>query len=293
MRFRDFFLKQEPLGEEFESTLYDNLWELYEGGNALKNVSKITQTEVRDTTPDLLKKIQKALGLKSGQVKLIGSGGKKPNDDDLSSDLDVAVETTPENVQEHLSELASGGISRVMKGINVYSFAHDLGNKLVQVDLIPVNNINFAEWSYQANEKDLADGLKGAHRNELFFAIAKYMPQKITKKDAAGEPLTLHRNFYDLSRGLMTGVKTRVKENGKVVKNFTTKDKKVVTDDPVKVVKLMFGDHVTPEQASTFEGTLEAIRSPEFINRDKVIDIVKQASEGIKNKGLKVPSSLN
>lgn len=258
----------------------------------MKGVSEITQAEVREVAPELIKNIQSILSLSPSKVKLIGSAGKKPQDSDLSGDLDVAVECDPNVIDEHLKELAGNHSSRIMKGIGVFSFAYPVGDKLVQVDLMPVNNINFAEWSYQANPVDLADGLKGAQRNELFFAIAKYMPQTILKKDDKGEPLEVKRYFYDLARGLMVGVRSRVNVKGKVGKNFATIEKKVVSDDPTKVTKLMFGPGVTPKQVSTFEGTLKAIRSPKFLHAEKYEDILKQAHLGIKNKKLKVPTSL-
>ena len=263
-----------------------------EGGKALKGVSKITQLEVRKIAPDLLAHIANTLGLSVSKVKLIGSAGKKPQDSDLSGDLDIAVQCDSETVEKHLKELAGNHPSRIMKGIGVQSFAIDVGNKLVQVDLMPVDNIQFAEWSYQANPRDIEQGLKGAQRNELFFAIAKYMPQEILKKGDDGEPIEVKRYFYDLARGVMTGTRTRINAKGKVGKNFATKDKKVLSSDPAKICKLLFGAGVTPEQTSTFDGTLKAIKSPKFVHADKQDDILKQAITGINNKKLKVPASL-
>jgi len=263
---------------------------LLEGGNAIKSVSKITQSEVRVSIPDLLKKIQKVLDLPSGKVKLIGSAGKKPNPSDLSGDLDIAVECDPSLVEAHLKEFSDN--NRVMKNIGVFSFAYDIGNKLVQVDLMPVKDIKFAEWSFQANEEDLNQGLKGAQRNELFFAIAKHMPQEILRKDKHDEPLEVKRYFYDLARGLMTGTRSRVNTKGKVGKNFATVDKKVISTDPENICKLMFGKDITPKQCSTFDGALKAINSDSFPFIDKREDILKLTLKGIKNKNLKVPKSL-
>lgn len=265
---------------------------LLEGGKAIKGVSKITQAEVKATTPDLLKTIGDVLELSSTKIKLIGSAGKKPQDSDLSGDLDIAVEIDPGLVEKHLKKLAGVNEYRVMRGINVFSFAHPVGDKLVQVDLIPVDNINFAEWSYQANSADLAQGLKGAQRNELFFAIAKHMPQEVLKSGDDGEPVEIKRYFYDLSRGVMTGTRSRINAKGKVGKNFATVDKKVLSNDPVKICQLLFGKGVTPEQASTFDGTLKAIKSPKFPHREKTKEILQCTLIGIKNKGLKIPHSL-
>ena len=264
---------------------------LFEGGNALKGVKPITQLEVRKYIPELLKNIQDILGLSTNKVKLIGSAGKKIDDEDLSGDLDIAVECDPELVDKNLKELAGKQSSRIMKGIGVFSFATEINDKLVQVDLMPVDNINFAEWSFQANTADIEQGLKGAQRNELFFAIAKNMPQEIMKKKD-DEVIEIKRYFYDLGRGLMIGTRSRVNSKGKIGKNFTTVDKKVVTSDPNKIVALMFGKSFTPEQCSTFNGTLNAIKSSKFLHINKLEDILKLAETGIKNKKLKIPDSL-
>jgi hypothetical protein len=263
---------------------------LLEGGNAINGVAKISQSEVRTSVPDLLKKIQKVLDLPSDKVKLIGSAGKKLNPSDLSGDLDIAVECDASLVEAHLKEFSDN--NRIMKNIGVFSFAYDIGNKLVQVDLMPVKDIKFAEWSFQANEEDLQQGLKGAQRNELFFAIAKYMAQEILKKDKDGESLEIKRYFYDLAKGLMIGTRTRVNAKGKIGKNFSTIDKKVISSDPEKICKLMFGKGATPKQCSTFNGALKAINSDSFPYLDKREEILKLALKGIKDKNLKVPKSI-
>jgi len=275
MRFREFL--EQPL---------------LEGGMAIKGVSKISQSEVKQTVPGLIKLVANVLKLTENKVALIGSAGKKPEPSDLSGDLDLATECEASLVEDHLKELADGNLHKAMTGINVYSFGYPTGNKLVQVDLIPVQNLKFAEWSYQANEQDLKQGLKGAQRNELFFAIAKHMPIKVLLKDKSGEPVEVERYFYDLSQGLMTGVRSRQGKKDKLSKNFSTREKSVLTNDPVKVVKLMFGKDFSPAQVSTFGGTLEAIKSKDFLYHDQAEDILKLAKTGIKNKGLKVPVSI-
>lgn len=265
---------------------------LTEGGAAIKGSSKITQLEVRQIKDKLLSKIASVLNVVPSKIKIIGSAGNKLRDDDLSGDIDVAVELAASSVERSLKELAGNDSYRAMKGINVYSFAYPVGNKKVQIDLMPVDDIIFAEWSYQANEKDLARGLKGAHRNELMFAIAKHLSDKVTKRSDDGEAIEKERFFYDLSRGLMIGIQSREGKKGKPVKGFSTISKELVTSDPKKITKIFFGPGVTPNQVSTFEGALKAIMSPSFpheAQREKILDLAK---EGIKKKGLTVPDEL-
>ena len=264
---------------------------LLEGGAALKT-SPITQTAARKVLPEIIKQVSAALKLSSTNIKLLGSAGKKPNDDDVSGDIDLAVQAEAESVEKVLKDLAYDGKTyKAMKGINVYSFAYDLGGKTVQVDLMPVANVRYAEWASQANELDLKDGLKGSHRNELYFAIAKHVDPQIIKRDVDGSTLIIKRYFYDLQKGLMLGTQTREgkKKSGK---NFKTVDKKVLTDDPIKVTQFLFGDQATPDQVASFKGTLAAIESPKFPHKAFRNEIIEMAKKGMKTKGLIVPEYL-
>lgn len=269
--------------------LFEILSTLTEGGMAIKGVSPITQKEVNEYSPDLLDKICKELKLSKLKVKMIGSAGNKLKPTDLSGDIDIAVECSSELVEKHISKLAGDNQFKIMKGIGVYSFAYNVDKKLVQVDLMPVNNINFATWSFQAHINDLADGLKGAHRNEIFFAIASNMPRKVLKTDEEGNPVIIERYFYDLSRGLMIGTQSRINNKGKITKNFSTVEKKVLSDDPNKIVKLMFGDHVNYRDVETFDSTLRAILYDYFIHKEEIENILNQTTKGIKNKNLEIP----
>ena len=264
---------------------------LLEGGAALKT-SPISQTAARKALPEIIKQVSSALGISAVKIKQLGSAGKKPKDDDKSGDIDLAVQAEAADVEKALKGLSYDGKTyKVMKGINVFSFAYDLGGQTVQVDLMPVANVRYAEWASQANEVDLKDGLKGSHRNELFFAVAKFIDPQIIKKDADGSPIVLKRYFYDLQKGLMLGTQTREgkKKNGK---NFKTVDKKVLTDDPAKVAQFLFGDSVTPDQVATFRGALAAIESPKFPHKADRKEIIAMAKQGMKNKGLSVPKYL-
>jgi len=272
MKFRDFLLSP-----------------LLEGGQAVKGVAKVTQAEVREAAPSLLKLIASELGVKQSMIAIIGSAGKKPDPADLSGDIDVAVQCDADVVEKALPKLAAQKKYKAMRGIGVFSFAHEVGSKLVQVDLMPVKSLKFAEWSFQANPADLKQGLKGAHRNEIFFAIAKHMPQEVTETDDDGKPLKIKRYFYDLSRGLMQGIKSRVGKRSTPNKNFSTVEKHLVTDDPTKITRLMFGKSTSPEEVSTFEGALTALRSDNFPQPDQLSNIIKTLADGIKNKGLTLP----
>jgi hypothetical protein len=266
---------------------------LLEGGSAIKGAEKITQVEARHAIPDLLDKIAKVLDVDRKLVKATGSAGRKPADDDLSGDIDVIVEVRPGKVELALPKLAYDKETfRVMRGINVFSFAAKVADKLVQVDIMPVEDINYAEWSYSANERDLKQGLKGAHRNEVLFAIAHLGNRNVLSKDKNGEPLEVERYFYDLSKGLMSGKQSRVGKKGKITKNWETTDKHLLTRNPDKVAELMFGKGVNAKRISTFNGALNAVNSEKFRFPDERKSILDRVKSGLDKKGLKIPDVL-
>lgn len=274
----------------FSTFLKESL--LLEGGAAIKTASRVSQVEARHIIPDLVEKIAKATGVSPDQIKRVGSAGKKPHDNDTSGDIDFAVETDSDVLKKALPRLAHDGETwKAMPAINVYSFGAKIHNKVVQVDMVPVSNVDFAEWSYVSDESDLAKGFKGAVRNELMFAVVKYANLKKIKGDS-GEVETLERYYFDLSKGLMRGKQTRRNNKGKLTKNFTTVEKDLESDDPKEISRILFGPKANPAKLVTFDQLWKAIHEESFPWKDHLEDIVKMAKEGIKKKGLKLPDVL-
>ena len=273
----------------FISFLQESL--LLEGGAAIKGSSRVTQVEARHLIPDLIEKIAKVTGVDKEKIRPVGSAGKKPHDNDTSGDIDISVEADAETLKKALPELAFDRETfKAMSAINVYSFGTKVHDKVVQVDMVPVNSVDFAEWSYISDPEDLAQGLKGAHRNELIFAIVKHAENHKVEED--GEVVAMDRYYFDLSKGLMRGHQTRKKPNGKLSKNFTTVNKQLETDDPKRIAKILFGKKAKPEKLVTFQQVWDAMHSETFPYKDQLEDIIEMAKKGIQNKKLKVPDIL-
>ncbi len=257
---------------------------LLEGGKAIKGTSSITQVQARKTIPELLKHVSSTLKVSHDKVKLIGSAGRKPKDEDMSGDIDLAVEATPEQAEKALTHLAYDKKShRSFKGLNVYTFAHPAGEQIVQIDLMPVTCVDYAAWSFQAHQDDLKQGYKGAHRNELLFATAKHAVPKDTTE----------RYFYDLSRGLMVGKQSaKTSKKGKTLKGKVTTGKRVLSTDPDEIAQILFGRHTKARHLNTWDGVLAALNHDKFPYADKRADILKQAKAGVVGKQLKLPPGL-
>lgn len=274
----------------FISYLQESL--LIEGGAAIKGASRVTQVEARHVIPDLISKISKVTGVDKEKIKSVGSAGHKPADTDTSGDIDIAIECDVDVAKNALKDLAYDHETfKAMSAINVYSFATKVNGKIVQVDLIPVENVNFAVWSFISDEDDLAKGLKGAQRNEVIFAVTKHADLR-SKKNDNGDIVEMDRYFFDLSKGLMKGHQTRYNSKGKLTKNFTTTGKELVSNDPEKVAKILFGKKAKASKLVTFDQVWEAINSPDFPFKDSLDDIIKMTKSGIEKKNLKVPDVL-
>jgi len=275
---------------DFKDFLSEEL--LVEGGRAVKGTSPIGQSDARKLGPQLATQVARELKLPGSKVKMIGSAGNKPHDQ-LSGDIDIAIETDDiEAVKAVAEKLAVQSKFKHMKGINVFSFAAQNGEQLVQVDLMPVADIKYATWSFSAHEDDLKQGLKGAHRNELFFAIARHADPKTLKQTDDGKPLQVERHFYDLAKGLMKGVRSYEGKKGQATKGAKMLSKDVITSKPDEVAKLLFGDSFKAKDVETFDGALNAIKSPSFRYKAQRTEILDTALKGIKKKELKVPSGF-
>ena len=76
-----------------------------------------------------------------------------------------------------------------------------------------------------------------------------------------------------------------------LLKSYHTVEKNLVSDDPDEVCKLLFNR--SAKRCSTFDGVLDAILDAKFPYADVRKDILAMAAEGLRKKGLKVPSSLD
>lgn len=265
---------------------------LLEGGQALKGTSAVSQADARALGPKIVQAVRKALDLPAEKVRMIGSAGNKP-DGELSGDIDIAVETNDiEKVRAAVQQLGAQGKFRHMPGINIYAFAYQHGKSLIQVDLMPVPSIKYAEWSFSAVTDDLKAGLKGAHRNELLFAIAKHADRRVTKATDDGKPLEAERYYYDLGKGLMLGKSSHVGKKGQPLKSGKLMSKETVSVDPEEVTKFLFGTSFKAQDVATFQGALNAILSTEFKYANARSEILQTAAKGILGKGLQMPAQL-
>ena len=263
---------------------------ILEGGAAIKGSHPLTQAEAREISMHAVRDLKELLGLESNQIAVVGSAGLKAPDQ-LSGDIDIAVTADIADVKVAVERLALDGRFRHMPGLNVFSYAKLHGSKVAQIDVIPTTNIKLAKWAYHNDPADLKLGLKGSHRNELLFAIAKYAEYVSTAKAPDGEDSARERLVFDLSRGLYRFTQDRAGKRG-LTKSFATRDKKLITSDPDKICARLFGEGVSAKQVLTFKDALKLVLSSSFKHKSKLKLILERAITGLEGKKLVVPHEL-
>lgn len=265
---------------------------LLEGGTALKVTQGIKQKHVPAVVAQVLPKIAKALRLSPSQVLQIGSAGRRPDPESLSGDIDIAVETRDlPRVIAAIQELGVNGLHRAMPGINVYSFAVEQPDGLVQIDLMPVASLKLAAWAFYSADADLKQGLKGSHRNELLFALAKHLDLQHHPRNGVNDAERT-RHMLDLNTGLYKLHQTRMGKKGQPVKGYTTLEKTHITSDPDEICRLLFGFNVPSTALLSFDDAWRALHDDRY-QRGNRGNVLASTIEGVKRKGLVMPAPLN
>jgi hypothetical protein len=266
---------------------------LLEGGEAIKGSTSLSQAQAKSLADDVIKRLASQLNIEPHKLALIGSAGLKSGEA-KSGDIDIAVEHTDlDDIKKASEALAFKGKFKHMPGIKVYSFAAEVPEGYAQVDIMPVPSLEFAQWSYFNDPADLKAGLKGSHRNELLFAVAKHVDTAVTEQDDDGSSIAQTRLALDLSNGLFKLTQTRAGKKKKAVKSFTTTQRDLITCNPNEVARALFGAQVKAADLMSYGDVLKQVASDSFINAPKRDEIIATAIKGLERKGLKVPSNLS
>ena len=293
----------------FELTQYT----LKEGGNAIKSSVSINQENVAATMNEIEKVLLPKLNISKKDTASLGSTGKK-GPGQQSGDIDLAVSVqaltqnngleTPAELYGFLIKVSQSFTSEIkdMRGIGLISLAWPITNvdgkqegEVVQLDLMTVDSIDWARWAYYAPSFDQSP-YKGLYRNEIFYALARYMDYKTISRamDNAGEEVDSEwqRHFFDLGKGLMHGEQNRIGKKG-IVKGVKTVNKVLKSLDPREVVKMFFGPNAEPNDILTFEQALAAVLADDFAYAKDRAGILAMTKQGILNKGYPVPPELD
>lgn len=285
---------------------------LIEGGNATSkwHTERANQSDVKAA----LEFVSKAINVPYETLKrdLLGSTeltllGKKKD----SGDIDIAFsvkDADAESIDEKM-RAATNGEGGYNKGTRVGSYAVPVNGKKVQVDLMFVNDKDWAKFIYHSS---LGNGSKypGAVRNILMFTA-------LTKRQVPGEDFVLRddegnvlarasrsikmdtgmERLFKVAKKTKNGyskmldkvgpedVTAFLKELGKEVKFKGDPD---ITSDPATVVQFIFGKGVKPEDVKTAEQVIALIKK-----QKDAAEILKAGKSELERLKMVVPEEMN
>jgi hypothetical protein len=286
---------------------------LKEGGNAVEGVGPINQENVEATMAVIYKELLPALGLSKSDTASLGSTGKKgPGQQSGDIDLAVSVQALTKNnnietpadlytfIEQTLQKFTDR--TRIMGGIGIVTCAWPISNtdgkqegEFVQLDIMTVDSVDWARWAFFAPSFDQSP-YKGLYRNEILYAIARYMDYESleTALDKEGVEVDARwkRKFYDLGKGILSGEQSRMGKKG-IVKTVKTLNKEILSQNPEEAVTMFFGPDFKPNDMLTWEQAFAAIMDSDFIHADHRQEILQMTKQGILNKGYPIPPELD
>ena len=279
-----------------------------EGGNAVPGVSRINQENVEKTLNSVYSKLLPLLGLNTSDTALLGSTGKKlPGGS--SGDMDLAISKS-KLMHDHgldekqlipfiVSKVKKLGIDfKPMPGLGIVSVAWPIENidgkqdgKTVQLDLMLSDNVNMTKWGmYSAHEKE--QPYKGAVRNLILYWIANVVDYKALKREA-DKDTEFEKDVFDTQRGLFRLKQSYYDKNGKLSSKKKTIFRKLISDDPDAIVKILLGDNYKSSDILTVSDAWDALMSPDFPYKDYRKTIVKNIVNDLQKHGFDYPDYID
>jgi len=276
---------------------------LLEGGRAVSNVSSIAQKDILPTVNNLKEDVFYPIGLDKDESDwaLLGSAGKKETD---SKDIDVGILTDKSAFDKIISIAEEKGLEHnLLSGFDILSIAYPINgtNSLVQVDLIPTDNMDYTKFIYWSpNATDTAYSKPGLYRTEFLKSVAREIQKEITETFDDGEPKTIRSWILDPRTGLMQAEDTY--ESPKTGNRVTGKQKisrDLITSDVNEILVKLLGEGATLDDVNSLETINDRINHADFPYPDQVesiqdyfLNVINRKNEANTNKGrglLEVP----
>lgn len=253
-----------------------------EGGHSIENAQSIRGDLALKVANDIINNLHTKFP--NIECSPIGSTGKK-SEKEYSGDIDIAIEDTWDNYKQYLDYIKEtynpiiGNINNNLNVFNIgYSYDDNGEQKIVQVDFMFVDDIEYAKFIYHSpNYIKHESEYKGKFRSELLQCIFTCTPpEKTLSKDYEPEYFL---NEYD---GKYKGqLKSYWKYNLSqsqglrvIEKSFEGKTKPLKAPKNIKyinisknvnyILKLGLGDNVTTDDTNSFESLINFICSSKY-----------------------------
>ena len=283
---------------------------IYESGAAIPNCQPIRGDIAKEIALKIIEDLKN--NFKTNAIAL-GSTIKK-DENSYCGDLDIAIEL-PWESHEKVLGFCSGRYGLDYKHINNslhvcafgYVFDEDGERKIAQVDIMFVDNIEWAENVYHSPKESQ---FKGAHRGTLLTnaicatpleyiipknKLEKYQPEYFTANDYDGqyqnEIKIEYKLYFDSYYGLILLKKSFVGKT-KPVKTAKTIERIILSKDFNKIIKVTLGNDCTKEDLNSFESLWNFICSDryKFANNEDIIDNIY--NHYIKNQQLQFDKEM-
>ena len=270
------------------------------GGKALKTVGRIHKEEMETTYEVLREHLYQALGLVIGEYVPCGSFLVREScgDIDIAFDVNVAMERLgldKEGITKRLNDLYVTLPEYVYsKGLDIHSIPFPIFDKegkrterYVQVDLMPVESVEMAKWG-MLTDKHVS--WKSATRNGLLRAIAKFRDTNV-RTNENGSVLEFDRLYFDQRHGLFRMTRSYEGKNGRINKNPKTISKKLISNNPSMIVKLLMDYNETHWDILNAEDVWSVLMENAYFD-DRRFAIVKEYIEEMERDGFDYPSVI-
>jgi len=225
---------------------------------AIEDSVKINRQDVGKIKIKINKFLNEIFYLNLYDYRFIGSAGKVWE----SSDIDIAILNERIDIDSAIEILDMNNVRyRVFKGFDEISIAFDFQDKVYQVDLMFVSNLDWAEFFYSS--PDIFNGeskYKAVYRNLLLMSYVICLSrQYLTENIFQQMSLSL--------RGLSLTKKSNIGKGGKIIKTPIILDTKIITDDKDSIMKSI---GLFEYDISTFEKLFDVLK--DFDHFDAVIE---------------------
>jgi len=256
-----------------------------EGGNAVKAepIPAVIAPKVYD---EIEKKVHSIDKFKNIDMAALGSIGKKA-DDQTNGDIDVAVRVV---TKDELNEIVDTCFKdceinyNTMKTITSFGYPYDIDGYrgIAQVDFMIVQNMDWAKAYYHSpNLKTGESKYKGAIRTAMLADIIACIPVPDVKDEYFDDGVTVKRKWKHTfnTEGIFIQLVDFCGKNGKPVKNGKKlkEFEKLVTNDPLNMVRFIFGEKGTLEDINSAESLWKAIHdNSKFKWGDNIIEKIEK-----------------
>ena len=245
-----------------------------EGGHRISNATRMNQANAKETMARAKDMVMKFFGLGENDIAFLGSTGKKL-DGGSSGDIDIAIskkslemKTGITSVEEwfdaveefgetnglEVTNLERWGFQGTSIGFPISNVDGEQEGEIVQLDLIPVDNLKFQAWGqFGPEEIEGQKYVKGLVRNQIITAAARVSGFKVLDTGLVNgmggeQPTKWERYSYTHEEGglfkktferpLMKGKKG---EEGIHVSGEKEVGRELVSDDPDEICEILFG----------------------------------------------------